>query len=455
MRVRSISVRKLFGRFDHTIPLNQDERITIIHGPNGYGKTALLRLVNAAFAFDIDTLVRTPFQMLRVDLDDGSYLEVSGETYRRGYQEELQMRYQLGEGEQPLVSARFNQRYTRSERSDVQERYSAACHELSRVPTAREMLAILAQERPLEDNYLFVDLWLSLVSVDFISVQRLLTPSHDARLVQKKSLIGPDVEERDKLTFKETVTVYAEELRNRLSRLVREEYASKSYELDRNFPTRAVEALSAPAVSEEELQQRLEGLEEKRRRLDNLSIVPSEDIRVDIPASVDNAAARQVLWLYVRDVEDKLAIFENLVKRVSLFQEIINQRLQFKRLKIDAERGFVFESDTGQELPPTALSSGEQHQLVMVYECLFKIEQDALLLIDEPELSLHVSWQVEFLHDLQRIIEIAKFDVVIATHSPQIIHDRWDLTVELQPPSGPPASITSEVPVVEQGAALE
>ncbi|MEB3882574.1 hypothetical protein [Lyngbya sp. CCY1209] len=46
----------------------------------------------------------------------------------------------------------------------------------------------------------------------------------------------------------------------------------------------------------------------------------------------------------------------------------------------------------------------------------------------------YVGWQVEFLKDLQEIIKIAKFDILMATHSPDIIQDRWDLTVELKGP---------------------
>jgi predicted ATP-binding protein involved in virulence len=38
MRIQQISVNGLFGIFDHVIPLNMDERITIIHGPNGFEK---------------------------------------------------------------------------------------------------------------------------------------------------------------------------------------------------------------------------------------------------------------------------------------------------------------------------------------------------------------------------------------------------------------------------------
>jgi predicted ATP-binding protein involved in virulence len=65
---------------------------------------------------------------------------------------------------------------------------------------------------------------------------------------------------------------------------------------------------------------------------------------------------------------------------------------------------------------------------------LFKVQPNSLVLIDEPEISLHVAWQVQFLKDLQEIIKLANFDVLLATHSPDIINDRWDLTVELQGP---------------------
>jgi predicted ATP-binding protein involved in virulence len=93
----------------------------------------------------------------------------------------------------------------------------------------------------------------------------------------------------------------------------------------------------------------------------------------------------------------------------------------------------VFRTDGDQPLNPSHLSSGEQHMLVLFSELLFRVESNSLVMIDEPEISLHVTWQKQFLRDLQQVTELASFDVLIATHSPQIVHDRWDdLTVELQ-----------------------
>ena len=109
-----------------------------------------------------------------------------------------------------------------------------------------------------------------------------------------------------------------------------------------------------------------------------------------------------------------------------------NSRFSFKKISIHPKEGFVFTNDNGKELKETELSSGEQHALVMFYELLFKVPKNSLVLIDEPEISLHVAWQKEFLNDMADIIKVKKFDVLIATHSPSIIDDNWHLTVELE-----------------------
>lgn len=98
---------------------------------------------------------------------------------------------------------------------------------------------------------------------------------------------------------------------------------------------------------------------------------------------------------------------------------------------MNRESGIIVTSAQGRTLPLNALSSGEQHELVLLYELLFRISERALILIDEPEISLHVAWQLRFISDLKRIQALTPMAVIMATHSPQIINDRWDLTAEL------------------------
>src|SRR6266536_3126326 len=71
-RIKQISVKNLFGMFDHTIPLNLDEHITIIHGPNGFGKTSILRLLSGLFSQNHFALRSIPFDEFRVHFDDGT-----------------------------------------------------------------------------------------------------------------------------------------------------------------------------------------------------------------------------------------------------------------------------------------------------------------------------------------------------------------------------------------------
>jgi predicted ATP-binding protein involved in virulence len=135
----------------------------------------------------------------------------------------------------------------------------------------------------------------------------------------------------------------------------------------------------------------------------------------------------------LKDSEEKLAVFDDLLERIELFQGIIGANFLHKTFKVDQGAGFLLYSTKGDQLSPIDLSSGEQHELVLMYELLFGVPTNSLILIDEPELSLHISWQHKFLDDLARISQVANLDFLIATHSPQIVHTRWHLTVALDP----------------------
>jgi ABC-type glutathione transport system ATPase component len=77
------------------------------------------------------------------------------------------------------------------------------------------------------------------------------------------------------------------------------------------------------------------------------------------------------------------------------------------------------------------LSSGEQHQVRIWSQLLFDVRGGSLVLIDEPEISLHVGWQKAFLQDLEKVNRVAGVDFMIATHSPQIVSNRPSVAIEL------------------------
>ena len=135
--------------------------------------------------------------------------------------------------------------------------------------------------------------------------------------------------------------------------------------------------------------------------------------------------------LYVEDNEKKFKVLEELAERIGIFLDNINAKFRHKQVRLDRKRGLVVTGVDGRALELSALSSGEQHELVLLFDLLFKVEKNTLVLIDEPELSLHISWQERFLPELLQVVGVGQFDVLLATHSPYIVGDRDDLTVAL------------------------
>ncbi|WP_416236276.1 AAA family ATPase [Spirulina sp. CCNP1310] len=448
MKIQKISVEGLFGIFDHVIALNLDERITIIHGPNGFGKTAILRMLNAFFNSQYSLFKTIPFSKFRIDFDNGDAIEVlkKSDSIRKNEKEIIDFDfYKSGDSkasnsfnvdqiEDNVLFQTINNNYFQSnideihnsrtyidsayylslEKSGWVEYYDSSVPILSRSPEEPEWLEYIKQD----------------VNLRLIESQRLLN------LASRQSSRSDN-----KKTPLSTVSAYSEEIAELIQAKLTE-YGTTSQSLDRTFPARVVQQKPSHSITEEQLRNQLIELEEKRSRLIQVGLLDqaeNSDFQIQ-PGSIDETT-QNILSVYIEDVEKKLGVFEEVFRKIELLRRIINKKFSysFKVMNLNKETGFVFStnhqvSSNPKTISPTDLSSGEQHELVLLYELLFKVKPNSLVLIDEPELSLHVGWQSQFLQDLKEITELADLNVLMATHSPDIIQDRWDLTVELKGP---------------------
>ncbi len=206
-------------------------------------------------------------------------------------------------------------------------------------------------------------------------------------------------------------------------------YASISQSLDRSFPRRVLQL--GPIKPSEDITKNLEELDILRRGLTEAGILAQEAEDAIPPVRELDSAVAAVLSVYVEDTRKKLEVLAQLRERILLFIELIDNRFEPKRVLVDKGVGFIVQRSSDVNVPLEKLSSGEQHQLVLFFELLFELQENALILIDEPELSLHVGWQKKFIPDLKRIISLNKFDVLLATHSPQLVGEWESLVVEL------------------------
>jgi predicted ATP-binding protein involved in virulence len=372
MRVTEIAVKGLFGLFDHVIPLNLDDRITIIHGPNGVGKTVLLKMVHALLNGNREELKKIRFDTFSITLDNGDV-----RTFKSGFE-----------------------RCEREKNEGVPAK-----------PTTKE----------------------SHLSCYFVETQRLLTLGLNGKTNERTMVLSDFNDSRE--LFRTRLKV--RDCSMKLAKLVQETLAGsaeKAQSLDRTFPARLLQSNGISVLPGSEIRNELKRIEIERARLVNIGLLDAADLEITSELPID-AQNEKVLSIYIHDTKEKLGVFEDLAARLDLLQRIINKRFLFKTLSINKEQGFVFTSDFNGPIPLEGLSSGEQHELVLLYELLFNTKPNSLILIDEPEISLHIAWQTNFLRDLQEISQLALLDVIIATHSPEIISDRWDLTVELKGPT--------------------
>ena len=71
----------------------------------------------------------------------------------------------------------------------------------------------------------------------------------------------------------------------------------------------------------------------------------------------------------------------------------------------------------------TQLSSGEKQLLIILFQVFLMDEQASILVLDEPENSLHIEWQQKLIDVIHKLNPNSQ--LIISTHSPSIFGDGW------------------------------
>lgn len=124
----------------------------------------------------------------------------------------------------------------------------------------------------------------------------------------------------------------------------------------------------------------------------------------------------------------KTEIYRPLVK----FETLVNTFLEQTDKKIEVtNRGEVTIFIAKTERSLTILSSGERQILIMLAHLSLNalLPQSGIFIVDEPELSLHISWQDMFLEAVQAAGP--DLQIILATHSPAIIGGRNEYYIPL------------------------
>ncbi|CAH7070813.1 Paris phage defense (ATPase) [Vibrio chagasii] len=141
------------------------------------------------------------------------------------------------------------------------------------------------------------------------------------------------------------------------------------------------------------------------------------------------------LAVYRDALKDRKEFKENAFKEIDKYLEVVNSFLDNKAInyKLDSDRRMP---RVGLEFPDSSwssirvLSSGERQLLTMLY-AVNKMSGNSAVLIDEPELSLHIDWQEDLLSKM--IEQLGSRQIIVCTHSPAIAADFDERMIEVVP----------------------
>ncbi|MCS0674640.1 AAA family ATPase [Cytobacillus firmus] len=98
----------------------------------------------------------------------------------------------------------------------------------------------------------------------------------------------------------------------------------------------------------------------------------------------------------------------------------------FKSFFKDKIQLYFFDYSLELSLPFKNLSTGEKQLITILSYAALSLSKKTykpLIIIDEPELSLHISWQMKL---LEKLMEIPDINILLATHSPYIANSDYE-----------------------------
>ena len=104
-----------------------------------------------------------------------------------------------------------------------------------------------------------------------------------------------------------------------------------------------------------------------------------------------------------------------------------------KKIFIDSDGQVFLQTPFNDKIDLQQLSSGEKQIITFFAYLIFGLQKtnQSLFIVDEPELSLHLQWQLQFVDTIQGLNP--DIQLIFATHSPEIIGRHRDKAVKLIP----------------------
>ncbi|MBR0099759.1 MAG: ATP-binding protein [Treponema sp.] len=395
MKLKKITINKLFGLEynNFEIDLYPAEKLTLLYGFNGLGKTTIIKLVSAIISCDLLKLLELHFESASLTFEDNSKLCVNRDSNFEG--------------------SNIRKLFWKSRKEEKDYYHPISFIEITGKTETLYNFRIVGSEKHIVYEYSHPQ------CLDNDSLEKL-------RKLQEKLLEKVDLHiifgNRD---FNRTTSPYAFKDRIKFNK---EDLNKKEILCDYQEAKDIIEILSA----------QLKEVEYKHPELKKHNSITGSTYFLFNQLSADTQ-----MHYYAR-IPDKLEelekyLFKNkellTIEKIQLFENIINNKLGliYKDVRF-ADTSLVVENiySNDEQLALGMLSSGEKNILCLILEIIFLGKSNSIFFIDEPETSLHIEWQSNLVNCLLEICNKYDNQIIITTHSPEIVGEYDGLTTEIR-----------------------
>lgn len=432
MYLNNFKATNIYGLFNFDLKLNK--KLNIIIGPNGNGKTTVLKIILAIFNLDYIFLAKLKFEEIYIDFihenyDDLVDLKILNFIHKNDiikfdiYSKILNINYQVTIRDGKLFEINYYSENTNKE-SDIMILGKPMFLGLDR----RFIFEDNKDNKDLVNSYLF-DKFIEKNEDPLFNIIELIkshalanrTKSFKANTQLRNNLIR-NLLEKNEENFKPSLFVEIYKASDKYEKVKK---SLNSLSLGKDINDIIIQRLQEYADISDVLKEIIElsktSEQEAEEQFDKLKKSIKEEF-------IDYKRLNKILDLLEKYKERNDEIFH----KINLFQELINKFFidTDKTLFIDFE-GILKVRIHQARYDISILSSGERQLVILIGNLIFNREmlKNRIFIIDEPELSLHISWQEMFVDTLlqgQNDIQL-----IFATHSPAIVskYDDYLMTV--------------------------
>ncbi|GGA45320.1 AAA family ATPase [Pelagibacterium lentulum] len=417
--ISRLEIKKLFGRQDINLDFSgpqetQERSINIIYGLNGQGKTTILKFIYFLISKDSGRghkswIAALPFIEAKLFMSDGSTLTVSRTKGNTGSYIVI--------FNKDLESIEFN--IIADENNSVKMDNSGT--------DVSDYLSFVANF-PVNIFYMTDDR-------KYYSNSNVVSRIHRRRPVSGDIIYesGRDYfmrrssEEADQsVSFSDMAEVITEVFRRQVMK-GGVQVQRNMYSIYKQLVESVIEASETPDDIKNYLLERIdetESLTESSIRIGAMPMMDAEVFRGAVRQSEEAELEKLYLVLnpFLDSLQARASGIAAMVDRMEAFVQELNRFYQDKLFDFTIRDGFTVKSIANEQpLRVEWLSSGERQLFIILGSAFLVQDETGIVLIDEPELSLNIIWQREFVGALERISKFSPVQYILASHSPEIL----------------------------------